>query len=321
MYSHFMSTNSILLFNKFCEVRNFEESTIVYYDAELSRFLNFTKQDVFAITSNMANAYYHELDKQFRNKRLKYSTFAKKIKTLKSFFSWCYYESENKAVPENGQDPFSGIHMQDAEYIYREEDVWSLNALNDIYKIIFNHSISDYIFFQLVFFSLVKPSQLLKVKRSQFIVHDGHLYLTMNKTKTTKERTIKLPDALIGLLEEHLRLVENGPIFLNTQGKPLNLRTAERRLEKYRELAGYGTKEEVAKKECRSLTPSDFYHSGIYYARLNGMSKEELQYQMGIYEIEYLDKYIIPDAELLDETTGICDYIEIRVIKTTGYEH
>lgn len=305
--SKFMSPNSYHLFEAFCASRKLALKTKKEYLSEISHLLDFAQADLLAITHGQMDAYLLHLKKRVEKGQLVYETLAKKVKMLKSVYSFITLEAADDRLPTGFVNPLSMIDVDEPRYFYVEEDLCSYKDLNTFFNYVYTRSLRDYIFYQLTFFTLLKPSILIKLYKEQFVEYEGDYYIRVIGKKNSPKRDIKIPYDLAKLIEAHIDGLHTSHVFVSRLGKPLSIRSLQKNTATY-------TAE--LKFPPGYFTPTRLYHSGIYFALRDSktapaMPKDELVRQLGITDESFLDRYVMAKSSDIDASESSCDYINI----------
>lgn len=304
------------------------------YRSEIERFVSFAKKGLLSMRETDSSRYLAYLDDCVALKEerelpnnddwplslvpITPRTHQKKIKILSRFFRYITYESVSGLVPESYKNPFSSIPVTSEDRLYDESNVLSLTQCRELFNLAFKHSRRDYLFFQTLFFSLIKPGRLLTLernhietgKKSVFTEVDwGYIYIPDKKEHVN--RTVRIPLAIATMLIEYMDGHDAPTIFASDDGtSPLIPATILRHLKHYGETIGIAT-------ELR--TSIAIYHAGVFHALKGGMSSEHIKEQLGIYDLSHLSRYKIPEFSG-EGVPSSCDYIEIHYITNKKME-
>ncbi len=280
-----------------------KKSTSESYLRELNFLMDFHEVDAENITKEHANQYLTDLYRKVKTKELSYDTVARKFKQLSSMFSFFYITASDKFKTYK-LSPFSDIYIKEPMHIYNEDDILTYEEINSFFDFVHSQSKKDYILLQTMYFSLLKPSELLSLDTDDLLFKKDCLTIKYRGSKKYKKRDIRIPFKIGELLKDNCITSDFKAIFKNKTLGRLSLRSLQDKIKKY---------SDDYSKTSKTITATLIYHTAIYHALLAGMSKELLVYQLGITDTKFLDRYLISDISD-EEITSSCDYIKISLV-------
>lgn len=232
------------------------EKTKRTYWSDIISFIKFVKKDFLDISQNDVDLFYLYHTKE---KPIKLATLQKKFRELSAFSDFI---SDNIAS-RLGDD----VYFEN--YFYGK-----LAELNALVKMAKGHiptiremdkllkaakgNIMHYAMFTLIFRCAVKPSELLKIRLSDFMESQGHRFLEIGEKSS--RRIIPLPEDVAAVLDQFdLKREKNTSYyFYKTPLEKLNERTLERMVQDYALKAGippitmYGIRDASVALMCTS---------------------------------------------------------------------
>ena len=307
-YSEYLSNKSIRGFENFADNKR-SKATRESYKSELNQFVDFVHKDALACVPSDGANYSDYLFSRLKSEHnyqgdLAFETLSKKIKMLKSLYNHMM-EYNPESLPSDFTNPFSSVFLEEPVYRYDETNTLSLDEINGFFDFVLGRQKGDYLLLQLVFFSLIKPSELLKLKREHLVMKDHVFYIWLHNVPgvhKSEEREIKLPEQLGLNLAMHLKSHGGEYWFYSKNNIPMKLRTMQHRIKLHSD----------AYNPSLKITAQALYHAGIFQARKNGMELEEISYQAGIRDMEALKRYQVDNIDV-EGLVSTCDYIKIKV--------
>lgn len=207
------------------------------------------------------------------NKPLNNASINRDLSTLRYFFGWCiqreYY---------SGHNPVYKLHRSEKE---NERVVW----LTDVQKqeIFEAASAFQHRFLCIALLTGMRRAEIATLRWEQVDLKNDLIQLFITKSKCP--RTIRIPKALTEYLSG-LRSKEPFVLHvINKDGKPVNAETLKSSWRRLRRMLSFKTANGSA------LRFHDLRHAYACDALMQGMSKEELQVQMGHSTVLMVEKY------------------------------
>lgn len=304
-YSQYGSRQTHKIFDEFTSKHLVKYETKENYLRELNFLMDFLQKDALAVSEEDAVKYYGHLKLRMASNTITYETLARKMKQLSSMYLF-FASSSESSVPDSFIDPFANIYIKDPEYTYTMNSVKTHQEINDFFDYVRSVTVQGYIMCQTLYFGLLKPAELLALKRSNMTLTEDSGYLIITSSNSRKQRTLKIPVELGLLIQSMISKHDNEFLFINKKSKPLSKRSFQMQLKKYSDA--------FITDDSEGYTPSSIYHAGIFHALQAGMSKEALVEQLAITDTKFLDRYNLAIAPS-DSIVSSCDFIKIVVEK------
>lgn len=201
------------------------------------------------------------------------ATINRDLSTLRYFFSWCiqreYYTGHNPVYklhrPERENERVVWLTYEQKRIMYEQAD--------DFQRIILNVAL----------LTGMRQTEIATLRWEQVDLQNGLIQLF--KTKSKRPRTVRIPKALIDYLSD-LRTKEPFSVNVITrEGKPIDIWVLERSWCNLRRTLPF---------RATNGTPLRFHdlrHAYACDALMQGMSKEELQVQLGHTTVLMVEKY------------------------------
>jgi integrase/recombinase XerD len=144
----------------------------------------------------------------------------------------------------------------------------------------------DKVMIYLLLDTMVRISELLKMKRCNVDINSGSIKLEPYETKTKRSRSVPISTKTIKLLEEYMKESDDfcsEYLFVTYDGREILDNTWRRRLTELGELAGISNKR---------VSPHTFRHTGSLFYIMNGGDPFSLQKILGHSDMSMVRKYI-----------------------------
>lgn len=299
-YSKYTTKQTHNLFEHYAINHLKKKETVNSYLSELNSLMTYFKTDASQITRQQAIIYQTYLENLYQSKNITYETYIKKIKLLRSMYQY-FYNNKFEPYTKCTTSPFMDIYIKEADIKYVEDEILSYEEVNDFFEYVRSKSTKDYFILHILYFSLLKPSELLALDIEDLSYKNGIFQLSYHHKSTYKSRIIKLPTILNDLFEKYKAESYTGPLIKNQRGGRLSLRSFQIILKRYSDEYNHSIK---------VFTSTSIYHAGIYHALKAGMPKDKLVNQLGISDTKFLDRYIVISNDL-NNVSSSCDYIKV----------
>lgn len=265
------------------------EHTMKAYRRDLNHFLVFAHQnqlfDFKEIDAQVIHRYLETLSK------LKNSSIARKLSTLRSFFDYLIYEGHLESNPTQRIKRVRSNHLPD--FLLFDE----LLQLLDSFHLGDAEGLRNRAMFELMYACGLRVSELCKLQ-----IMDIDLSSRMIRVvgKGNKERLVPFYDSMADLLRSYLQMARpkllknerHGTVFINQKGKALTSRGVEYILDR-------GAREAGIK---RSLHPHMLRHSFATHLLDNGADLRVVQELLGHAHLSTTQIYTHVTLDRLKET-------------------
>ncbi|MFA9559649.1 tyrosine-type recombinase/integrase [Evansella sp. AB-rgal1] len=204
-----------------------------------------------------------------------------RIRTMRAFIRHCFMEGW---IEEPIHERFKPVKTEEdtLESFTPEEIKKLINAIDDTT----NRGFRDLVVVYLLLDTVVRCSELIKMKRSFVDLAEGTIQLEPHATKTKRARIVPLSSKTITLLKEYLAETEEFQsefLILTYEGEPISDSTVREYLREWGDKAGITNKR---------VSPHTFRHTGALYYVLNGGDPFSLQKILGHSDMSMVRKYI-----------------------------
>ncbi|MBU9712394.1 tyrosine-type recombinase/integrase [Evansella tamaricis] len=213
-------------------------------------------------------------------KKLKPTTVNVRIRTLRAFLRHCYIEGwieepihETFKPVKTGEIPIQTFTLDEVKRL--------LDTPDDIRFVGFR----DKVIMMILLDTMVRVSELSKIRRQDVDLKGGEIVLQPHITKTKRNRSVPLSNNTIKILTEYLYETEEfqeETLFVTYDGQPLNTGTIRKQLHFYGEIAGIKDKR---------VSPHIFRHTGAVLYILNGGDPFSLQRILGHTDMSMVRRY------------------------------
>nr|MBO2470236.1 integrase [Bacillota bacterium] len=252
---------SLFLSHKDAEGLN--ESTMQMYREHFRYLLYYFNPEISVsdLTSDAVLGYVRWMKDE---KRLSPVTINIRIRTLRTFLRWLEREGY---LSEPLHERLTKIREPDTEIdVLTPREIRKLLSVIDTNRYV---GFRDYVMICILLDTMVRISELLKMKRSN--VRGGSIRLDAQDTKVKRGRTVPVSDKTEKLLLEYIAETNDfgrNELFLNYDGTPVKANTWRKRLQEYARNAGL---------EHKRIRPHLFRHTGAVLYLLNGVDPFSLR--------------------------------------------
>jgi site-specific recombinase XerD len=193
---------------------------------------------------------------------------ARKIATLKSFFTHCRFMGR---IQVNPLDQVKSPRISEAEHLPKfltQEEIDKVLAFAREHK-----WIQEYILLRFLYATMCRVSEACGIMVKDLDLARGFVHL---RGKGNKERWVPLDPKTIALIQRLVMPVRhepNDPLFTNKRGMPIKPRVVESLFQRI--------KQALHLPADKKMTPHVFRHTGATMLRRNGMDISELQDLLG----------------------------------------
>lgn len=271
------------MFDRFMAVKRTEglsPRTVEEYEIHFRYLMEFLDQDIpnEDITADLFREY---IDWMLNDRGLSPVTVNIRLRTMRAFMRFCYSEEYIS----------SPIHDK-IKLLKTEEDTIQSLSIAEIKSLLIQPDTNSYVGFRdyvmicVLLDTMVRISELLKMRRGNVDLNEGSIKLEAHETKTRRSRIVPISDKTRKLLAEYMKETEDfgeDTLFLSYDGRPILANTWRTRLSEYGEAAGITNKR---------VSPHTFRHTGALLYILNSGDPFSLQKILGHSDMSMVRKYI-----------------------------
>ncbi|MFB0527208.1 MAG: site-specific tyrosine recombinase/integron integrase, partial [bacterium] len=228
--------------------RNFSPHTLVGYEGDLKSFINFLKRDKIDSLNKVDRLQVRKFLALLAGKDFKKSTIARKLSSVRSFFS---YLTREKIIVQNPT-----IHIPTPKRMKTVPSFLDLHEVKLLLELPNRRTLlglRDRAILEILYGSGLRVSELVNLNISDVDLLGGMIKV---KGKGSKERLVPIGETGLASIERYLRMRQlpgkaaffriksfqnlsynKEPIFLNFQGSRLNAQSINRLVHKYIRLA------------------------------------------------------------------------------------
>ncbi|GAE24407.1 phage-related integrase/recombinase [Halalkalibacter wakoensis JCM 9140] len=204
-----------------------------------------------------------------------------RIRTIRAFLRYCFIEGW---IEDPIHERFKPVRTKEdtLESFTPNEIKLLLNAIDDTTYKGFRDKVIVYVLLD----TMVRCSELIKIKRENVDLKAGTIQLEPHETKSKRARIVPLSSKTLRLLKEYIGITEAFEaehLFLTFEGTQLSDRTIRCNLRDWGDLAGISNKR---------VSPHTFRHTGALFYILNGGDPFSLQKILGHSDMSMVRKYI-----------------------------
>jgi integrase/recombinase XerD len=204
-----------------------------------------------------------------------------RIRTMRCFLRYCY---EHDWIYEPIHEEFKPVKTGEIkiETLSKEELNLLLLQMDQTKYIGFRDKVMTLILLD----TMVRISELVKIRRSNVDLKSGEIRLEPHETKMKRARTVPISDKSIRLLAEYIEETEDfaaESLFLTYDGRPISSHTFRHQLNDYSRTVGIKNKR---------VSPHTFRHTGALFYILNGGDPFCLQRILGHTDMSMVRRYI-----------------------------
>jgi integrase/recombinase XerD len=204
-----------------------------------------------------------------------------RLRTLRTFLKWLY---AREYIQEPLHDNVKQIREPEPEI-----DVLTVREINQLLKVMDDTryvGFRDRVMVCVLLDTMVRISELLRMRRSNVNLTSGTIKLEAHETKVKRGRTVPISSRTLDMLREYMAETadfNNERLFLNYDGTPVMANTWRRRLVDYAREAGL---------EHKRIRPHLFRHTGAVLYLLNGGDPFSLRLILGHSDMSMVKRYI-----------------------------
>lgn len=276
----FTLTEMFTKFMNYKETEGLTRTTLNDYYLHYEYFMDFTNGDLSheEITLELFREY---IGFMLHDKGLSPMTVNVRIRTIRAFIRHCYLEGW---IPSPIHERFKPVKTQeDTLESFTPSEVKALiTAIDDTTFKGFRDLVMVYILLD----TMVRCSELMKMKRENVDLHAGTIQLEAHETKTKRARIVPLSSKTLKLLKEYMEETADfhtDVLFVTYEGQPMADNTIRCNLREW------GT---IANIRHKRVSPHTFRHTGALFYILNGGDPFSLQKILGHTDMSMVRKYI-----------------------------
>ncbi len=239
------------------------------YFCDINEAMDYLKKDFIDFRQEDSDKYYDYLIKKTKAHLLKATTVKKKLNELHKFSEFIEEYKETFKVEEEFENFFKRYAVQ---YVadYETTELMPIQKIDAILQSA-RENLMDYLILSLAFRMTLKSTQIIELKKEDFIADPNGVYLIMPNKKEIKY----VPDDVVTILERYLNEREEKEyLFYNKWGRKLNKQYLHRMLKKHTMQAGVS--------QC---SMQDLRNTGAGVMFAYGVESQHVAKQMGITSI------------------------------------
>lgn len=204
-----------------------------------------------------------------------------RIRTMRAFIRHCFLEGW---IEEPIHERFKPVKTQEdtLESFTPDEIKLLMETIDDSTFRGFRDLVIVYVLLD----TMIRCSELIKIRRENVDLKTGFIQLESNGTKTKKARLVPLSTRTIKILKEYMDETfdfQSEWLFVTYEGKPLSDNTVRKDLQEW------GKKANIKNKR---VSPHTFRHTGALFYVMNGGDPFSLQKILGHSDMSMVRKYI-----------------------------
>lgn len=271
------------MFKKFMAFKATEgltEITLNDYHKHIGYLLDYTGGDLSVEALNL-DLFRGFIGFMLHDKGLSPVTANVRIRTMRAFLRHCFMEGW---LEEPIHERFKPVKTEEdtLESFTPTEVKQLINTIDDSTFRGFRDLVMIYVLLD----TMIRCSELIKIKRNNVDLTEGLIQLEAKNTKTKKARLVPLSTKTCLLIEEYMaetKEFKSDVLFVTYDGKPLADNTVRKNLQEWGKLAEIQTKR---------VSPHTFRHTGALFYILSGGDPFSLQKILGHSDMSMVRKYI-----------------------------
>ncbi|MFS0637295.1 tyrosine-type recombinase/integrase [Mesobacillus foraminis] len=267
-------------FMNYKQTEGLAKPTLEQYYEHLHYLSDFTGGDL-SIEEITVETFRSYIGFMLQEKKVAPTTANVRIRTIRAFLRFCFQEGW---IDEPIHEKFKPVKTPEIqiEAFTPTEIKAMLNGIDDTRFVGFRDKVMIYTLLD----TMVRISELLKIKRCNVDLKSGQIQLEPHETKTKRARLVPISVKTIKLLKEYIRETEDfgcETLFVTYDGRPIVSNTWRRRLTELGEKAGINNKR---------VSPHTFRHTGALFYIMNGGDPFSLQKILGHTDMSMVRRYI-----------------------------
>lgn len=232
------------------------------YWSDITSFIKIVKKDFLDITAADVDYFY---DYHTQKVPIRLATLQKKFRELSAFSDFIVDNisallGEGTTFENYFFDRLSELHEQ---VKMSKGHIPTLQEMDKLLQIAATDNVMHYAILSLIYRCAIRPSELLKIKPTDFLKTPDGAYLKIGTGTKKKERIIPLPEDIVSILKEYDTIRNKQAIyyFYKKIYEPINERTLERLIQGYAQEIGmspitlYGVRDASVALMCASGAP------------------------------------------------------------------
>jgi integrase/recombinase XerD len=264
----------------FKQTEGLTQITLEDYQKHFKYLLEYTKADLSSEELDL-DVFRGFIGYMLHTKSLSAVTANVRIRTMRAFIRHCFMEGW---IEEPIHERFKPLKTQEdtLESFTPNEIKTLINTIDDSTYRGFRDLVMVYVLLD----TMVRCSELIKMKRENVDLNNGIIQLEAHETKTKRARFVPLSTNTVKLLKEYIEETSDFQaemLFLTYEGKPLADNTIRKNLQEWGKKAGIDNKR---------VSPHTFRHTGALFYVINGGDPFSLQKILGHTDMSMVRKYI-----------------------------
>lgn len=271
------------------------------YFSDLNEAMDYLEKDFLEFRQKDADKYYDYLIKKTKSHLLKATTVKKKLNELHKFSEFIVEYRDAFSIPQEFENFFQKYAIQ---YVadYETTELMPIEKVDAILHSA-RENLMDYLILSLAFRMMLKSTQIVELKKEDFIADPNGVYLIMPNKKDIKY----VPEDIVVILERYLeRREEKEFLFYNKWGRKLNKQYLHRMLRRHTRQAGV--------PDC---SMQDLRNTGAGVMFAYGVEAQNVAKQMGITSI-HIKRYdnVLYKYNLMKEAN---DVVQLKILPPVGF--
>lgn len=271
------------------------------YFCDINEAMDYLEKDFIDFRQKDTDKYYDYLIKKTKSQLLKATTVKKKLNELHKFSEFIVEYRDVFGVSKEFEDFFKRYAVQ---YVadYETTELMPIQKVDAILQSA-REDLMDYFILSLAFRMTLKSTQIIELKKEDFIADPNGVYLIMPNKKDIKY----VPEDIVVILEQYLGQREDKEyLFYNKWGRKLNKQYLHRMLRKHTKQAGV--------PDC---SMQDLRNTGAGVMFAYGVEPQHVAKQMGITSI-HIKRYdnVLYKYNLMKEAN---DVVQLKVLPPLGF--
>lgn len=270
------------------------------YFCDINEAMDYLEKDFIDFRREDTDKYYNYLIKKTKAHLLKATTVKKKLNELHKFSEFIVEYREVFGASDKFEDFFRQYAIQ---YVadYETTQLLPIQKIDAILQSA-RENLMDYLILSLAFRMTLKSTQIIELKKENFIADPNGVYLIMPNKRDIKY----VPEDIVVILEQYLATREEKEyLFYNKWGRQLNKQYLHRMLRKHTAQAG-----------VESCSMQDLRNTGAGVMFAYGVEPQHVAKQMGVTSI-HIKRYdnVLYKYNLLREAS---DVVQLKILPPFG---
>lgn len=253
------------------------ETTRASYASDLDQLMNHFEKDFLKINPRDVEQYYHFLQKQVDQGRLKSATMAKKFREFHSFANFICENREHYGISLAFQDGFEPYLKKLAKQEKYTKSI-PIEHMDRLLEAAMENQMA-YTILTLLYRVGLSSTEIISLKKENFVAYDNGVYVTIEGRREASF----VPKDVFVIVEQYLQGQEkrgkleeqDNLLFVNGRGNALNLMYISRMMKKYTSKAGVPS---YSAESVRNTCGVNLFSYGA--------SPEQVAAQMGVTQMQ-----------------------------------